>query len=104
MRRLARYAAAYLWCAWILACFTWGGRLARGWPVWLRSNCFLWAMGQYVRHGGRLVMVSSQWGPWLHAYWIRPDGRAFEFNPTEPKRRRRVPPALFEGHVQERIP
>ena len=78
-----------------------GRSLARTMPDGAPSNCLLWAFQQQAKDGGDVILTQSEYGPWLHARWQRPDGRVFEFVPTGPKVRHATPPPLFEGVIQE---
>lgn len=83
-------------CAWGLALLAWVGLTKTE-----RSNCFLYAVTQYAKYGGAIVVVPSKMGWWPHLMWS-PDGVSFyEFNPTWDKRKWkwRIPPVLFTGTV-----
>jgi hypothetical protein len=90
--------ALSVFCAWGLALLAWVGLTRTS-----RSNCFLYAVTQYARQGGGIVVVPSRFGWWPHFMWS-PDGILFyEFNPTWDKKRWRfrIPPILFTGTVRQ---
>lgn len=65
----------------------------------VRSNCLVFALRQWWRFGGYIVLRRSHYGPFSHVCWSA-DLRMFEeFVPRDP-RRRWVPPLFFLGYVQ----
>lgn len=80
------------------------------WPDKAPSNCLIWALQQWWRHGGAVVVVPSSYGWWAHFAYRWPDGSIEEFVPVEIPRRflkdigwkvwRRIPPLLFFGYVR----
>lgn len=51
-----------------------------------RSNCLIWALGQWMREGGYIAIRKSHWGPAPHFLWSK-DLRKWEgFVPVKPKR------------------
>ena len=66
------------------------------------SNCLVYAIGQWVRHGGYLVLSRSRYGWWPHAEHTHDWRRFSVFVPLGPKRRRACPPLWFRGRVVER--
>ena len=101
MAAIVRVAVGALWTLWGFVFFHAGLVVARHWRDHWRSNCFIWTLKQCDAQGGKMVMVFSQYGPWLHAYWLAPEGVALEYVPHERKRKRRFPPLLFTGYVRE---
>lgn len=66
----------------------------------MRSNCLVYAVSQYLRHGGYVIMMHSRFGWWPHFVWS-PDMLTFwEFAPPR-KRPRRFPSLWFQGSVKE---
>lgn len=64
-----------------------------------RSNCIIWALGQWRREGGYVALRRSNYGWWPHMLWS-PDMVVWtEFVPVAPKRKRRLPPLWFRGRV-----
>lgn len=67
-----------------------------------RSNCILWAVQQWRRHGGYVAFRRSHYGWWPHALWS-PDLKTWlGYSPFDPKLKA-CPPPLFRGHVVEEI-
>ena len=65
-----------------------------------RSNCFVYAIRQFVTPGGYLVVRRSQFGPWPHVLWS-PDLRTFsEFVPPRYRPPYWFPPLWFRGTVR----
>jgi hypothetical protein len=64
----------------------------------VRSNCLIWALGQWKRHGGYLIMRRSHWGPFPHFLWSADLRELQAFEPVGP-RRRLLPPIWFLGRV-----
>jgi hypothetical protein len=65
-----------------------------------RSNCLIFALTKWVKHGGYLVVRKSRWGPFPHFLWS-PDLQRFEsYVPIDP-RKRLIPPLLFRGRIRE---
>lgn len=64
------------------------------------SNCLIYAVRQYLRRGGHVVMRKSHWGPWPHFAWSA-DLKKFEaFVPVEGTRMDvRFPPPFFRGRI-----
>jgi len=75
-----------------------GRALAR---AYFFSNCWLFALGRLFRRGGFLIISKSEWGWWPHLMWS-PDMRTLhQFEPTEKKRRRLLPPFIYRGYVKK---
>jgi len=66
------------------------------------SNCLLWALAQWWRFGGGLLVEKSAFGWWLHFSWRARSGEIWEFNQVASKRRRICPPWLFLGRAGQR--
>ena len=64
------------------------------------SNCYLFAIQQWYRHGGYIVLTKSQYGWWPHAFHSEDLRRFTDFVPLAPKRRRWLPPLVFRGHIK----
>ena len=74
-------------------------------PRW--SNCLLWALGMWLRHGGYVVVrrtrrtwLGGRRGWWPHALWS-PDGREHWSYVPPDGQHRFLPPPLFRGEVRE---
>jgi len=35
------------------------------------SNCLLFALNRWIKHGGYIAIRKSRMGPWLHFIWIK---------------------------------
>ena len=35
------------------------------------SNCLIFALGKWIKHGGYLAIRRSHMGPWFHFIWIK---------------------------------
>jgi hypothetical protein len=68
----------------------------------MRSNCLLYAVRQWITHGGYLLLRKSRYGWWPHALWSRDLTVLSEFVPLAP-RRRWLPPLWFKGMVRVRL-
>ena len=67
----------------------------------MRSNCLIWALGQWRREGGYLLIRRSEWYPGPHFLWANADlsdRRAFV---PLVHRRRWFPPLWFAGRVEK---
>jgi hypothetical protein len=64
------------------------------------SNCLVWAIQQWKRHGGYILMRRSHWGKFPHFLWMSKDRKQLaSFVPDNPKRKK-FPPPIFKGHVR----
>lgn len=65
----------------------------------MRSNCLIFALCQWYKNGGYLVVRKSRWGWWPHFLWSA-DLKSFEqFAPTNPVHKK-FPPFLFKGSIK----
>lgn len=65
----------------------------------MRSNCLIWAVKQWYRNGGCLLIRRSNYGWWPHFMWMNVDGTIWEYAPDH-KYRQLIPPVLFKGRVR----
>lgn len=70
-----------------------------GGPAAESGNCLCWALGQWRRHGGYLIVRRSHWGWWWHFLWSRDLTEFAAYEPAAPPRRRWLPPLWFRGQV-----
>lgn len=63
------------------------------------SNCLVFALGRWVRHGGYLVVRKSRNGWWPHFIWSLDLIEFMDFAPHEPQRYK-CPPLLFRGRIR----
>lgn len=63
-----------------------------------RSNCLVFALAKWFRHGGYLIVRRSRYGWFPHFLWARDLGEleVEQFVPLDP-RRRLLPPLVFRG-------
>lgn len=89
-----------------LLLLAWGGVLlvARVVPVGAKTNCLLWALSRWHKHGGYVVFRRSDYGWWPHLLWTVDLVTFEEFTPTDAKYKRRIPPLLFVGRVRTFTP
>lgn len=81
---------------WWVAC-----ALAEHLPYDEPSNCMFASIRRIQEEGGGYLMFEqSRYGPWAHCTVVLKDGRIVEFNPAK-KRRRKLPPLLFDGKWYE---
>lgn len=66
----------------------------------MRSNCLIWALVRWWRHGGYIVVRRSYWGPFPHFLWSRDLKRFWSYQPVSP-RHKKFPPPFFRGEVKE---
>ncbi len=75
-----------------------------GGVTWLvesrRSNCFFFALKRWWNHGGYVVMCWSHHTPFPHFVHSFDLETFTEWSPTDPKRRRWLPPLVFAGSEQ----
>lgn len=86
------------------------GVCLEGWPLQVerrkaprpafRSNCLVYVLRQWWRHGGYVVCYRSHFGWWPHFLWSADLKQFYEFMPTAPKRRRVFPPLWFLGNIR----
>lgn len=69
----------------------------------LPSNCQIWCIWKFIRHGGDLHRERSRFGWWNHYAWRPPGGTWRTYEPIKRKLKRPWwnPPVLFFGHVKE---
>lgn len=71
-----------------------------------RSNCAMWALGQWLRQSGYVLFHKSKYGWWLHYLWSPDLEHFYEFVPADIERLRRraqrwkLPPLWFTGEVR----
>lgn len=63
------------------------------------SNCLIWALRQWFKKGGYLIIRRSYFGWWPHFLWSADLVTFWEFNPAK-KENQRSPPILFRGQVR----
>lgn len=70
------------------------------------SNCFFFAVGKYLKHGGYIVIRHSDYGWWPHFLWSSDLVTFEQFHPVKHRRwyglalRWRIPLVLFDGHAK----
>lgn len=65
------------------------------------NNCLVWALVQWKRYGGYILMRRSKWTTLPHFLWMSRDKKRIEhFVPDFPKKRL-FPPPIFKGHVKK---
>lgn len=64
-------------------------------------NCWMFALWRLFRRGGFLIITKSEWGWWPHLMWSPDMSSLQQFEPTEKKRRRLLPPFVYKGYVKE---
>jgi hypothetical protein len=69
--------------------------------VW--SNCLFWAVRQWAREGGYLLIRKSHYGPFPHFLWSADLKQFSSFVPLDP-RHKLIPPPIFRGEVKKEEP
>lgn len=68
------------------------------------GNCYLYALRQWWRHGGHVVVRRSHWGWWPHMAWSPNLKEFYDFVPVAEYRKRWFPPPVFRGRVRVSMP
>lgn len=65
------------------------------------SNCLIFALQRWFKHGGYFVIRKSRYGPFPHFIWCKDlkDADIEHYVPLNPKRRL-IPPLFFRGEVR----
>lgn len=64
------------------------------------GNCLCWALRQWRKHGGYLVIRRSRYGWFPHFLWLSADRQTLQsFVPDNPKHKK-LPPPVFRGNVK----
>jgi hypothetical protein len=65
------------------------------------NNCFFWAIAQWYKHGGYVVMRKSHYGNLPHFLWLKDfHSKPLSFVPNIIYRYFIFPKLLFRGHIQ----
>lgn len=63
------------------------------------SNCVFFALSQWWKKGGYIIIRKSKWGWWPHLLWS-PDLKEFwEYQPQKPNHHLLIPPPLYRGMI-----
>lgn len=64
-------------------------------------NCWVWALWQWFKYGGSIIVRKSKYGPFPHFMWSPDMMTIYDYNPIQP-RNRIMPPTVFKGEVKSR--
>lgn len=65
------------------------------------SNCVIFALAKWFRHGGYIIARKSRYGWWPHVMWAATlDGVEVQhYLPDDPKHGMWIPPPVFRGRI-----
>ena len=66
------------------------------------SNCLIFALTQFFKRGGYIVIRKSKFGPWLHFMWTDSIDSYEHYKPHEKLKYPVISKFLFKGKVEKR--